>query len=74
MVSKKESNTITDLQGYCFFQQQIAAVQYMELMPNADTQRRVGHLIISFVATKLPPHPEDGDVVRSHKIGKPSHL
>jgi hypothetical protein len=38
------------------------------------TQCRVGHLIISFGATKPPAHPEDGDGVCSQNIRKPSHL
>jgi len=37
------------------------------------TQRRVGHLVISFGATKPPAHPEVGDGVSSWNIRKPSH-
>jgi len=36
------------------------------------TQRRVGHLIISFGATTPPAHPEDGDAVSARNVGKPS--
>ena len=36
---------------------------------NGNTQCRVGHLVISFGATKLPAHPEVGDGVSSQNVG-----
>ena len=33
---------------------------------------RIGHLVISFGATKPPAQPENGDEVESRNVGKPS--
>jgi len=43
-------------------------------MTRYPSQRRVGHLVISFGATKPPAHLEDGDGISSQTIGKTSHL
>jgi len=52
-----------------------SAVREEECDPSNSrpTERRVGHLVISFGATKPPAHPEDGDGVSSRIVGKPSH-
>ena len=41
--------------------------------PNGDTYSAVGHLVISFRATRPPAHPEYGDRVSSRNVGEPSH-
>ena len=46
---------------------------FLELMTRCTSQGTVGHLVISFGASKPPAHHEDGDRVSSRITGKTSH-